>query len=209
MTKECLICKKEYTDSPSKLKNRKYCSIFCKSRTAIGKKPSEKQLNALIEGRKLSLKTEIRQKAMATRKAKYGYINSIEARKKQSIYRSKNTGWKHRKDTLIKMRNTALNNKNWSKGNNPSWEGGISPINQRIRSSTEYKLWRKAVLERDNYTCIWCFVKDVPLQADHIKPFAYFPELRFAIDNGRTLCVPCHKTTDTYGRMNITNNKMN
>lgn len=33
----------------------------------------------------------------------------------------------------------------------------------------------------------------VVLQADHIKPFA------FAIDNGRTLCVACHKTTDTFG----------
>jgi len=31
-----------------------------------------------------------------------------------------------------------------------------------------------------------------------IKPFAYFPELRLVIANGRTLCIPCHKKTDTY-----------
>lgn len=75
-----------------------------------------------------------------------------------------------------------------------------------LRNSVEYKLWRKSVFERDEYTCVWCgikFIKGVTgrimIHADHIKPFAYFPELRFAIDNGRTLCVSCHKTTDTYG----------
>lgn len=79
----------------------------------------------------------------------------------------------------------------------------ISPINLRIRGSIEYKLWREAVFERDNYTCVWCGArnglgKHIDLHADHIKPFALFPELRFAIDNGRTLCKDCHAKTDTY-----------
>jgi hypothetical protein len=77
------------------------------------------------------------------------------------------------------------------------WKGGLTPINNTIRHSVEYRLWREAVFKRDNYTCVWCGYKG-ELNADHIKPFAYYPELRFAIDNGRTLCVPCHKTTDTY-----------
>lgn len=80
-----------------------------------------------------------------------------------------------------------------------TWKGGITPINLRIRNSVEYKLWREAIFARDNYTCVWCGTKGGVLNADHIKPFAYYPELRFALDNGRTLCVPCHKTTDTYG----------
>ena len=28
--------------------------------------------------------------------------------------------------------------------------------------------------------------------------FSLFPELRLAIDNGRVLCVPCHKKTYSY-----------
>ena len=84
--------------------------------------------------------------------------------------------------------------------NSPHWRGGVTPINVAIRTSLEYKLWRESVFKRDNYTCIWCGNKESgSLNADHIKPFAYYPELCFAIDNGRTLCVPCHKTTDTYG----------
>ena len=72
------------------------------------------------------------------------------------------------------------------------WKGGIADVNDKIRKSLEYKLWRKAVFERDNYTCVWCGVKDKTIQADHIQTFAEHPELRFAIDNGRTLCGKCH-----------------
>lgn len=82
---------------------------------------------------------------------------------------------------------------------NPRWKGGITPINKAIRASIEYKLWRRAVMERDNFTCRFCATIGGKLQVDHIKPFALYPELRFAIDNGRTLCKPCHLKTDTWG----------
>ena len=82
---------------------------------------------------------------------------------------------------------------------NSNWKGGITPTNEKIRKSVQYKLWVKACLERDNYTCVFCFQRGGDLEVDHIKPFALFPELRFAIDNGRTLCADCHRKTDTYG----------
>jgi len=79
-----------------------------------------------------------------------------------------------------------------------NWRGGITPLNMKIRNSLEYRLWRKAVFERDKDKCIWCG-SNKEIQADHIKPFALFPELRFAIDNGRTLCEDCHRNTNTWG----------
>lgn len=85
------------------------------------------------------------------------------------------------------------------------WRGGVSEENRRIRDSLEYKLWRESVFKRDCHKCVLCGKgnKDgerTPLQADHIKPFCDYPELRLDINNGRTLCIPCHKKTDTYCR---------
>ena len=77
---------------------------------------------------------------------------------------------------------------------------GITAVSKRIRMSAEMREWRLAVFERDDWTCQECGVRGgVVLNVDHIKPFAYFPELRFDVDNGRTLCEPRHRETETYG----------
>lgn len=58
--------------------------------------------------------------------------------------------------------------------------------------------WRKAIFKRDNYTCQSC-AKNGGIQAHHIKPYKLCPELRYELSNGVTLCIDCHKKTDTYG----------
>lgn len=152
--------------------------------------------------------------------SKRGKKQSIETIKKRMESRKKRGVW-HTPETIEKMKKNhkGSTGKHWklseetkkrqslaqSREKNPSWKGGKTPEKIAIRMSKEYKLWRTAVFERDNYTCIWCGQKGGKLNADHIKPFAYFPELRFAIDNGRTLCIDCHRKTDTYGNKFINN----
>ena len=82
--------------------------------------------------------------------------------------------------------------------NHPRWKGGTGTKRHILMGQKEYKLWRKAVFERDNYTCIWCGKRGIKLNADHINLWCDYPELRFAIDNGRTLCEPCHKRRHYY-----------
>ena len=81
---------------------------------------------------------------------------------------------------------------------NPMWGGGISSEDSKLRRTIEYRLWREAVYARDNWTCQKCGKQGVRLNAHHIKSFADYPELRFAIDNGQTLCLKCHRLTFNY-----------
>ena len=70
---------------------------------------------------------------------------------------------------------------------------GFSDENRRKRNIVEYKLWRKAVFERDNFTCQKTGDRGGQLEAHHINNFSEFPELRFAIDNGITLSKDAHR----------------
>ena len=89
------------------------------------------------------------------------------------------------------------------------WKGGITSKNLKIRSSIEYRLWREAVFARDNFTCQKTGIVGGSLEAHHIKPFAQYPKLRFAIDNGITLSEKAHREFHKkYGKNNNTKKQL-
>lgn len=94
-----------------------------------------------------------------------------------------------------------------------NWKGGTTRLSELIRSCFKYRQWRADVFQRDNYTCIICYKRSTgDIEADHIKPQraiikdnnlktseeARNCEELWNINNGRTLCKPCHTKTDTY-----------
>lgn len=75
--------------------------------------------------------------------------------------------------------------------NAPAWKDGKSLERERARLAQELKVWRSAVYARDKYTCQHCGVKG-DIHAHHIKYWADYPDLRFEVSNGITLCAKCH-----------------
>ena len=130
----------------------------------------------------------------------YGKKHSLETRIKLSAT------WKVAKQNGTRCGRKGIDS-NW-------WEGGITILNKQIRTCTKYREWRGFVFKRDNWTCQMCPQYGGFLHADHI--FAFSKILRknkiktleqalachelWDTNNGRTLCVGCHKKTETYAR---------
>jgi hypothetical protein len=75
----------------------------------------------------------------------------------------------------------------------PNWKGGISSERDKVKISKEYKEWRESVYKKDNYVCQKCnHSEGKTLQAHHILNYSEYPNLRFDVTNGITLCTNCH-----------------
>lgn len=75
---------------------------------------------------------------------------------------------------------------------NPNWKGGISGERKAKHRDAEVGVWRRAVYYKDNYICVRCGHIGKELRAHHKASWAKFPELRFDVSNGVTLCAACH-----------------
>ena len=80
-----------------------------------------------------------------------------------------------------------------------NWKGGITPLTQQTRTSEDANKWKFAVLYRDSFTCRCCGSKE-RVQAHHINSWASYPEDRYVIENGMTLCHTCHTLVHKYIR---------
>jgi len=109
--------------------------------------------------------------------AKKGFVFTKEHRKKISkAHKGMKKPWvKPPKDRSKALQNLKRGDRHWA------WKGGVTPKSVKDRNSGEYKLWRKSVFERDDYTCQKCGKRGVYLHAHHIKPFALNEDLRFEI----------------------------
>lgn len=151
-------------------------------------------------------------------------ICSDETRRKMS-FASK--GRKHSKKTIEKIRLAKLGSRNPFYGKHHSektrrilserssgencafWKGGVTLKNQVIRTGIEIRLWREAVFARDSYTCQKTKIRGGELQSHHIKNFAEYPELRFAIDNGITFSKKVHNEFHKkYGKKHNTQDQL-
>lgn len=96
----------------------------------------------------------------------------------------------------------------------PRWKGGVQ-YHRVERATFEYVNWRKSVFDRDLYTCQCCNERNgnghaVKLCAHHIRNWKDYPDERYNIDNGITLCESCHnKFHSEYGKKNNNKQQLN
>jgi hypothetical protein len=110
-------------------------------------------------------------KAKIGNKHSLGNIASAETRQKMSLSRKGVKSYRWLNDrTLLKV----------------AYESDV-------RRSNQYKDWRKLVCDRDNWKCKMlnndCKGR---LEVHHILSFTEFPELRYDVNNGITLCHAHH-----------------
>ena len=175
----------------------------------------KEKISLAHKGKKLSEITkkkisEANKKRIFTEKWKQNISEGLKGR-----VVSKETKEKHSKNIKKLVEKGILHQKGEKASN---WQGGKTELSFLIRSLPEYSIWRIDIFRRDDFTCKKCGRKRkkgdrVIIQADHIYPLskiikdekleticqALSCKKLWDLDNGRTLCIECHKKTDTWG----------
>jgi len=197
--KNCIVCNKEFKAYQYLIKKgqAKYCSLKCKGKDQKGRERLLPARNCLICNK--SFYTEPNQ--IKTGGGKYCSSDCYHKSTKGKSTHNKGIPMSElQKRKVSESRRGKMTGKD-----NHSWKGGVTPKNHKIRTSTEFADWRKAVFERDNYVCQKTKERGGKLHPHHIQNFADYPELRFTVNNGITLSKKAHQEFHKiYGNKNNT-----
>lgn len=188
------------------------------SRCFLCSRPKKGEVNSgsFLKGHKVSDITKINMSVAGKGKKKPPRTKEHKLNLSKSL-KGKNTGSNNsmaRLDVRIKVSEAQRGEKSHN------WKGGKRKITLILRDCFKYRIWRKEIFIRDNYTCVICKKRGGVIQADHFpiqmalvidkliqeqglddiikKALKYGP--LWDINNGRTLCKLCHKKTETYGK---------
>ncbi len=127
-----------------------------------------------------------------------------------------NKGVKPDTEWYAKMRRSGFFNPKFGKDSG-NWKGGKTELHTAVIGLRQYKEWRLRIFQRDNWTCQKCKARRkvgdrVVIQVHHLKPFYKIVEENnikttkdaiqcgelWNMNNGITLCVSCHRQTESY-----------
>lgn len=148
---------------------------------------------------------EIKEKIIQTNIEKYGVKSYRQTKECQEKYEAtclkKYGAVSHMKTKKYRLM--------FTKENSPRWKGGVA--HHRVeRMEYDYRMWRKQVFERDRFTCQCCGKNGgTYLQSHHLYNWRDYPDKRYDVENGMTLCKECHlKFHSVYGKKNNTPEQM-
>lgn len=77
--------------------------------------------------------------------------------------------------------------------NHYNWDSELTKEHrEKRRNDSRKRPWTNAVFNRDGYTCQRCGQIRGKIQAHHLYDYTSYPEYRYDINNGVTLCKSCH-----------------
>ncbi len=193
----CEFCNKEFLEYKSnRVRKHIYCSKDCVDKAKLGHIPWNKGFGEYMRGEKNHFFGKKHTEESLKRISETG-----KGRKPWNLGIKQ---WTNKKPPMLGRKQTQLAREKISKallGKHPwNYAGSLDRTERQIAmAKKDYILWRTAVFMRDDYTCQICNTRGGFIEADHIKSWRDYPELRYAIDNGRTLCRECHLKTPTWG----------
>ena len=213
MVKNCLVCGGEFKARPYRVRMGygKYCTSKCmwkvKKQEYLGNKnPFWGKYHSEEARKKMSVNHA---DVLGNKNPRFGKHLSEESKKKIGLAN---------KGRIISIKTRKKLSEAHKGDKSHFWKGGIASLQQQIRGSFQYQAWRAFVFQRDSYTCQTCGNHTSGnLNVEHMRPLAVLVaenkilSLEEALickelwdtNNGKTLCIPCHKKTDSYLNCNI------